>query len=114
DAQIKAWYDGHAADFKQGESVTLEYVDVDGATLASTVAPADEAALRKRYDDEKSRFISPEQRLVSHILVAVPASADAAAQKAAEQKAARLAAQARQPGGDFAALAKANSDDAGS
>ena len=114
DAQIKAWYDGHPADFKQGESVTLEYVDVDGATLASTAAPADEATLRKRYEDEKSRFMSPEQRLASHILVAVPATADAAAQKAAEQKAATLAAQARQPGADFAALAKANSDDAGS
>jgi peptidyl-prolyl cis-trans isomerase D len=35
-------------------------------------------------------------------------------QKAAQEKAATLAQQARQPGADFAALARANSDDAGS
>ena len=113
DAQIKAWYDGHAADFKQGESVTLEYIEIDGSTLAAT-APADEASLRKRYEDEKQRFMSQEQRVVSHILIEAAADADAATQKAAEQKAAALAEQARKPGADFAALAKANSSDAGS
>ncbi len=114
DAQIKTWYEGHAADFRQPESVTLEYVDVDGATLASAAAPQDEAALRKRYEQEKARFMSAEQRLASHILINVPAGADAAAQKAAEQKAAALTAQAKQAGADFAALAKANSQDPGS
>ena len=116
DAQIKAWYDAHPADYKQGESVTLEYVDVDATSLsaAAAAAPVDDAALRARYDQEKSRFMSAEQRLASHILIAVPADADAATQKAAEQKVAALAAQARQPGADFAALAKANSEDPGS
>ena len=114
DAQIKAWYEAHPADYKQGESVSLEYVDVDAATLSPTTAPVDEAALRKRYEQEKSRFMSAEQRLASHILIMVPADANAAAQKAAEQKAAALAAQAKQPGADFAALAKANSQDDGS
>lgn len=114
EAQIKAWYDAHPADYKQGESVTLEYLDVDAATLSPSDAPVDEAALRKRYEQEKSRFMSGEQRLASHILIGVQAGADAAAQKAAEQKAAALAAQAKQPGADFAALAKANSQDPGS
>ena len=49
-----------------------------------------------------------------HILVRVPEGADAAAQAAAERKAKALADQARQPGADFAALARAGSDDAGS
>ncbi len=116
DAQIKAWYDSHAADYKQGESVTLEYVDVDGnvPNAGAVAAPADEAVLRKRYEQEKSRFMSAEQRLASHILITVPAGADAATQKAAEQKVAALAAQAKQPGADFAALAKTNSQDPGS
>mgnify|MGYP006341360359 FL=1 len=114
DAQIKAWYDSHAADFRQGESVTLEYVDIDGSTLGATTTTADEASLRKRYEQEKSRFMSPEQRVVSHILIEAAADADAATQKAAEQKAAALAEQARKPGADFAALAKTNSSDAGS
>ena len=115
DAQIKAWYDAHPADYKQGESVTLEYVDVDGSIApGAPAAPVDEQALRTRYEQEKSRFMSGEQRLASHILINVPAGADAAAQKAAEQKVAALAAQAKQPGADFAALAKANSQDPGS
>ena len=115
DAQIKAWYDAHPANYKQGESVTLEYVEVDGSTAPGTpTASVDEKALRTRYEQEKSRFMSGEQRLASHILIAVPADANAATQKVGEQKAAALAAQARQPGADFAALAKANSEDPGS
>ncbi len=111
DAQIKQWYDGHARDFRQPEQVALEYIDIDGSQLPPP--PVDEAALRKRYEEEKTRFASPEQRLVSHILVAVPPGADAAGQQKAQQKAADLAAQAK-AGGDFAALARANSDDTGS
>lgn len=112
DAQAKSWYDSHPADFKQGESVTLEYVEVDGSTLPA--ATADEAALRKRYEQEKARFMSAEQRLASHILITVPADANAATRKAAEDKANALAAQAKAPGADFGALAKTNSQDPGS
>lgn len=113
EAAIKTWYDGHPADFRQPESVTMEYVDIDGSQLATSAA-TDEAALRQRYEQEKARFMSSEQRLASHILIAVPADADAAAQAAAENKAAALAARAKQPGADFAALAQANSEDPGS
>lgn len=112
DAQIKAWYDSHKNDFKQPEQVSLEYIEINGATLPVT-ATADEAALRKRYEAEKSRFMSPEQRVVAHILIAADASADAATQKKAEEKAAALAKQARE-GADFATLARANSEDPGS
>ena len=112
DAEIKAWYDGHKDDFKQAEQVSLEYLEINGATLP-VVATADEAALRKRYEAEKSRFVSPEQRVVAHILIAADAGADAATLKKAEDKAAALAKQARE-GADFAALARANSVDPGS
>ena len=87
DAQIKAWYDGHKDDFKQAEQVSLEYLEINGATLP-VAATADEAALRKRYEAEKSRFVSPEQRVVAHILIAADAGADAATLKKAEDKAA--------------------------
>jgi peptidyl-prolyl cis-trans isomerase D len=112
DVQIKAWYDGHKSDFKQPEQVSLEYLEINGATLP-VAAAADEAALRKRYEAEKSRFMSPEQRVVAHILISTDAGADAATQKAAEDKAAALAKQARE-GADFGALARANSEDPGS
>jgi peptidyl-prolyl cis-trans isomerase D len=110
---IQRWYDTHAADFRAPETVTIEYVDIDGANLPAP-ATSDDAGLRQRYEQEKARFVQPEQRLASHILVKVPEGASAAVQKAAEAKAQQLAAQARQPGADFAALARANSEDTGS
>ncbi len=111
DAQIKQWYDEHPRDFRQAESVTIEYVELDAARMPA-VAPANEATLRQRYEEEKARFVKAEERLASHILIS--AGTDAAAQKAAEAKATRLAAEVKQPGADFAALARANSEDPGS
>ncbi|WP_242108180.1 peptidyl-prolyl cis-trans isomerase [Luteimonas aquatica] len=113
DAEAQKWYQAHQAEFRAQETVTIEYVDVDGGKLAVNATPSDDD-LRKRYDAEQARFVEPEQRLASHILVQVAADADAKAQKAAEDKVKKLDAQARQPGADFAALARANSDDAGS
>lgn len=112
DAQIAAWYNAHRADFRKPESVRLEYVEVDGSNLPKS--PSDEATLRSLYQEQIAKYSSPEQREVSHILVQVAADASAAEKKAAEAKANRLAAEARAPGADFAALARANSDDAGS
>ncbi len=54
DAQIKQWYDSHGKDFRQAESVSLEYVEINGANLPAPTA-ADEATLRKRYEDEKAK-----------------------------------------------------------
>lgn len=112
-AEIQKWYDGHGEDFRSPESVSIEYVELNGAAMPPPPPPTEEA-LRKRYDEEKNKFLAAEQRLISHIQINVPAGADAAAQKAAEDKAKRIAAQAKAPGADFAALARANSDDLGS
>lgn len=112
DAQIKGWYDSHAAQYRAPETVTLEYVEINAADLPQPTP--DEAALRARYEQEKKQFVQQEQRLASHILISVDANADAAAQKAAETKAKQAAAQAKAPGADFAALAKQYSDDPGS
>lgn len=104
DDQIKKWYDSHGKDFRQAESVSLEYVEINGANLPAPT-PADEATLRKRYEEEKAKFTSPEQRQASHILI----TGDGA-----EAKANKIAADAKAAGADFAALAKANSEDPGS
>jgi peptidyl-prolyl cis-trans isomerase D len=112
-AEIQRWYDTHGSDYRAPETVTLEYVEVDGGTLPAPAA-ADEATLRQRYEQEKVRFVEPEQRLASHILVKVDENASVAEQRDAQAKAAKLAEQAKQPGADFAALARASSDDTGS
>ncbi len=110
DAEIAAHYKANEARYRAPETVTLEYIEVDGSRLAP--APVNEADLRARYAAEIGKFGDPEQRRIAHILVQV-AGSDEAARKAAQDKAAALAAQAR-GGADFSALAKANSDDAGS
>lgn len=110
---IQAWYDAHRAEYRAPERVTLEYVEIDASALPAAATP-DESSLRQRYEQEKARFVEPEQRLVSHILVPLAEDADEAAQAEAREKAAALAAQARQDGADFAALARANPGDPGS
>jgi peptidyl-prolyl cis-trans isomerase D len=112
DAEIEAYYKAHGDEFMTPEKVSLEYVEVDAAKMQTEVK-ADDEALKQRYDEQKARFVTKEQRLASHILVKVGTNADATAQKAALEKAKAIEAQAK-AGKDFAALAKADSDDLGS
>ena len=113
EAELKRWYDAHASQYRSPEKVAIEYVELNAATMP-VAAVADEASLRERYESVKSRFGALEQRMASHILVKVDAKATPAQVAAAKAKADDLAAKARLPGADFAALAAANSDDVGS
>jgi peptidyl-prolyl cis-trans isomerase D len=113
EADLQAWYDAHASQYRSDETVAIEYVELDAAKLPVDVV-ADEDSLRKRYEEEKSRFGAAEQRMASHILIKVADKATPAEAAAALEKAKALAAKARAPGADFAALAKANSEDLGS
>jgi peptidyl-prolyl cis-trans isomerase D len=113
EAEVKAWFDSHASTYRSPESVAVEYVEIDAANMpVDTVA--DEATLRQRYEETKSKYGTADQRLASHILVALPEKPTPAQDAAALAKARDIAFKARQPGADFAALAKASSDDVGS
>ena len=111
DAQIEAWYKSHQAEFMNPEQVSVKYIEVDSATLKPEAVPSDED-LKKRYADEKQRFVQPEQREVSHILINVPANATPEQQKAALAKADKIAAEATPA--NFAKLAESDSQDLGS
>ncbi|MFC5526292.1 SurA N-terminal domain-containing protein [Rhodanobacter ginsengisoli] len=111
DAQIEAWYKAHLADYMNPEQVSLKYLEVNAADLKLDVAPSEDE-LKKRYADEKQRFVQPEQRLVSHILINVPTNATPEQQKAALAKAEKIAAEANP--GNFAKLAEQDSQDLGS
>jgi len=111
DAEIETWYKAHQADYMNPEQVSVKYVEVVGADLPLAAEPSDEE-LRKRYTSEKQRFVQPEQRLVSHILINVPANATPEQQKAALAKAEKIATEANP--GDFAKLAEQDSQDLGS
>jgi peptidyl-prolyl cis-trans isomerase D len=110
--QVKEWYDSHSDDYLSQEQVIIEYVELDAAYIDAG-PPPDEALLREQFEAQKARFISPEQRQVSHILLEVSPNANEAEIETARQTAEDLANRAR-AGEDFAELAKEYSQDQGS
>ena len=112
EADIAAWHDSHAEDYQSAEQVIIEYVELDAASLP-VGPPPDEDILRDQFEAQKARFISPEQRQVSHILIEVAADASEAEIETARQTAEDLSLRARE-GDDFATLAIENSQDSGS
>jgi peptidyl-prolyl cis-trans isomerase C len=81
-------------------------------TVIPSLQVSDEEA-KKFYDANQERMVRPESVRARHILVAVPA--DATAEQKAEKKKQAEALRAKIAGGeDFAAVAKASSDDKGS
>jgi len=109
DSAIQAYYDAHKAQFMTPESVHLQYAQLSLSQVAGQITVSD-ADLQDYYAKNKTRYISTEERHAHHILVAVSDKVDAAAAlKKAEDIEAKLKA-----GGNFEALAKQYSDDAGS
>ncbi len=112
DADISNYYKEHGSQFMTPEKVSLDYVELDAANMKAKTS-VDEATLKAQYADQKSHYVTPGQRLVSHILISVGQNADAAAQKKALAKAEKVEAELKQ-GKSFADLAKQYSDDLGS
>lgn len=110
--EISQWYANHSDDFQSQEQVVIEYVELDAATMA-VGSPPEEDFLREQFEAQKNRFLSPEQRKVSHILIEVAPDAAAAAIETARQTAEDLFRRVRD-GEDFAILARENSEDMGS
>ena len=113
--QVKAYFDGHPAEFTQPERVRVEYAELSVDALAAKAAvPADE--LKKFYDDGMARnqWGKPEQRKASHVLISVAPDAKEADAKAAEAKAQAIADRLRKAPKTFADVAKKESQDPGS
>jgi peptidyl-prolyl cis-trans isomerase D len=112
EAAVAAWYEEHQADYYTEEQVIIEYVELDAAQLGGAIEP-DEELLKARFEEQKARFVTPEARLASHILIEVDAEAPQVDVESARQQAEELSARARD-GEDFAALAREHSQDIGS
>ena len=110
---IVAYYEANPSLYQSQETVSVEYVELD-ASMLEVAETVDEATLRERYEESKARYVDPEQRLASHILIQTPANADAQAVRAAQSRAADIVAKARMDGADFAELAREYSEDPGS
>jgi peptidyl-prolyl cis-trans isomerase D len=109
---VVAWYEDHLVEYMSDEQVSIEYLELDAATIGGAVEPEEEV-LRARFEQQESRFITPESRLASHILIELDASAPEVEVETARQQAEALAERAR-AGEDFAELARENSQDLGS
>ena len=93
DAEIQAWYATNASEFQTEETVDLDYVEISLADTVRDYVP-DEAALRKAYDEDPTRFRSAEERQARHILIIpeVDSAGGMAAKARADEIAAALAA----------------------
>ncbi len=107
EAAIAARYEETLAQYRAPERLKLAYVVLDREALPAGEAPEDDV-LKVLYDAEKARFVTPGERKARHILI------NFGADKAKARERADALKQQLDDGGDFAALAQAESDDVGS
>ena len=112
DADIQSYYDKNSNRFQTAEQVSVEYLVLDANDFTSDIE-IDEEDLEFQYEERKSEFAVAEQRRASHILLEVDSEADEATIAQVRARAQALLERVN-AGEDFAALAKENSDDAGS
>ncbi|TFL11229.1 peptidylprolyl isomerase [Pusillimonas caeni] len=111
EADVKAWYDANQQQLQLPEYVSADYLLLDEAAAMQSLPEITESEMRAYYEQNKARYVMPARVQVSHILIEAPEGAaqrDEARGKA-EEIAKRLAADPAQ----FAEVAKAESQDAG-
>jgi peptidyl-prolyl cis-trans isomerase D len=109
---ILDWYEEHKDEYLSEEQVVIDYLELDAATLGGSIEP-DEEVLRARFEEQQARFVTPESRLASHILIELDSAAPEVDIETAREQAEDFARQARE-GADFAELAREHSQDLGS
>ena len=107
------FYNKNAKLFEVPEQMNVEYVILTASSVAAGITVPD-ADIKAYYEQNIARYATDEQRRASHILITVKKDAPDADKAAAKAKAENLLAQARKKPGDFAKLAKDNSQDPGS
>ncbi len=112
DAQLQEFFKSHGALYATAipEARKLQYITFSSENLPGGVPPVTEADEQAYYNAHQADYKVDEQVRVRHILIKASTPAEDAAAKA---KAQSILDQLHK-GGDFAALAKANSDDPGS
>jgi peptidyl-prolyl cis-trans isomerase D len=115
DAELQAFFKQNAARYKDAipETRKLAYIALNQTDVPSGAPAVTSQQAEQYYQGHQKDYQVPDEVKVRHILIKVPAGADAKTDAAAKQKAEDLLKQIK-GGADFAALAKANSDDPGS
>jgi peptidyl-prolyl cis-trans isomerase D len=115
DAELQAFFKTNATRYASAmpETRKIQYASFDASNLPGGKPQVSDADVLAYYNAHKDQYAVKEQVKTRHILIAVPAGADAKTDAAAKAKAADLLKQIK-AGGNFADLASKNSDDPGS
>ena len=113
DAMSQEFYDRFPAQFQIPESLKAEFVVLSAPMVEDQIVVSDEQ-IKKFFEQNQARYKSDEQRRASHILIKAGKAMSATEKGAAKAKAEKLLAAVKKSPGDFAKLAKENSDDPGS
>ena len=115
DAVLQAFFKSNQARYATAipETRKIEYVAFDASNLPGGKPQITDAEVQAYYNQHQDEYKVQDQVKVRHILIAVPQGADAKTDAAAKAKADDLLKQIKN-GGNFAELAKKNSDDPGS
>jgi peptidyl-prolyl cis-trans isomerase D len=115
DADLQAFFKQNAARYASAvpETRKIEYVSFGPSDIPGGKPQVADADVQTYYNAHKDQYEVKEQVKTRHILITVPAGADAKTDAAAKAKAEDLLKQIK-AGGNFADLASKNSDDPGS
>jgi len=115
DSELQKYFNDNKARYAKAvpEARKLTYVAVAADSLPGGKPQVSDADVQSYYNQHTDQYKVEEQVKVRHILISVPPGADAKVDAAAKTKAQDLLTKIR-AGGNFADLAKANSDDPGS
>lgn len=115
DADLEAYFKKNAARYAQAvpEQRQISYIAFTANDVPGGIPQPTQAQIEQYYNDHKSDYMVPEQVDARHILISVPANADAKTVAAAQAKAESILKQLK-GGANFAAMAKKYSDDPGS
>ena len=115
DSDLEAYFTKNAARYKNGvpEQRKITYFAFTPQQLPGGVPQPSQQEIQTYYNQHRTEYSAPETATSRHILIKLDAGADAKADAAAKAKAEDVLKQI-QNGGNFAELAKKNSDDPGS
>lgn len=105
-------YRSNEPTYQQADRIKLDYIKLTLADIAKDIE-LDDDEIAQAYEASMGKYIKPETRIASHILLAVPRTADDAKQAEILETATALIARI-DAGEDFAKLAEELSDDPGS
>ena len=115
DAELQDFFKKNAAKYATAvpETRKIELFAFNASDVPGGKAQVSDAEIAKYYSEHQDQYKVPEEVKTRHILITVPKGADAKTDAAAKAKAQDILNQVK-AGGNFAELAKANSQDPGS